>query len=191
MSPQENFDLNLDSTPIIEWLARARKEGKLDRNGLRRSLIARLIWKVSYQSSNALIENVAYLMGSKVWGDNQRQTLANDILLLRRDLLAADHRLSYRLRFARGGYYFHGRPTLDPQLERRMIGAIREVDSTQISASKHLSPAQQFAKMMSMIDFVETAGVYRLQKKLPYLKETEALYIVHQGKVAEYVGRKA
>lgn len=191
MSPQDNLDLNLDSTPIIEWLARARKEAKLDRDGLRRSLIARLIWKVSYQHSNALIENVAYLMGSNVWGDNPRQTLANDIWLLRCDLLAANYRLGYYLQSARRGYYFYGRPALDPQLERRMIGAIKEVDSTQISASKHLSSAEQFAKMMSMIDFVETAGVYHLQKKLPYLKEMEALYIVHQGKVAEYVGRKA
>ncbi|MFN8442364.1 MAG: hypothetical protein U0175_16435 [Caldilineaceae bacterium] len=48
MSPQDNLDLNLDSTPIIEWLARERQEGKLDRDGLRRSLIARLIWQSSY-----------------------------------------------------------------------------------------------------------------------------------------------
>lgn len=36
MSPPENLDTNLDlkldSTPIIEWLAQARKEGKLDRD---------------------------------------------------------------------------------------------------------------------------------------------------------------
>src|SRR3712207_1510165 len=44
-SPMSEIDLQLDSTPILHWLAQARKPGEPAGPALRRSLIARMIWQ--------------------------------------------------------------------------------------------------------------------------------------------------
>jgi hypothetical protein len=178
------LDLNLDSTPIITWLAQARKQGHLDLPALRRSLIARMIWKVSYQRSTGLIENVAYLIGRRIWGENPRATLATDIWLLRCALADQGHRLTYSRQPGRKGFYIRGRPPLDPKLEKLMVGAMAEIDATQMRMTHQLSAAQRFAQMISMIEFAEQAGAYRLQQKYPHLHESEARKMVRQGKVA-------
>ncbi|CAN5694222.1 hypothetical protein BH10CHL1_BH10CHL1_03730 [soil metagenome] len=176
-------DLNLDSTPIITWLAQARKEARLDLPALRRSLIARMIWQVSYQHSTGLIENIAYLIGRRAWGENPRATLAADMLYLRRVLAIAGHHLAYSQQSEHRGFYIPGRPLLDPQLERRMLGAMAEIDPAQMAITRQLTPAQRFAQAMSMIDFVTRVGVYRLRQRQPTLSLEEAQRQVRQGKV--------
>lgn len=183
MDKRNLLDLNLDSTPIITWLAAARQAGLLDQTGLRRSLIARLIWQVSYQRSPGLIDNVAYLLGRRVWGENPRATLAEDILILRRALAAEGKRLAFSLRPGQRGFYFRGRPMLDPHLEKLMLGAIAEVDPVQMAITHRLSMAERFAQGFSMIAAAERAGAYRLRLRQPQLSEAEALYLTRQGKV--------
>lgn len=184
MSVPDNLDLNLDSTPIIEWLANALKEGKFDRDGIRRSLIARLIWKVSFQPPTALIGNVTYLLGRKIWCENPRQTLASDILCLRQKLRWTPYRLSYSRKSEYHGFYFHGRPTLDPQLERRMVGAMSEIDPAQMAIISRLSSAQRFAQMASIIEFTERVGALQLRERQPFLNQEQALYKVRTGQVS-------
>ncbi len=183
MAPLENIDLNLDSTPIIDWLAQARKEGKLDRDGLRRSLIARLIWQSSNQHAQGLIENIAYLMRRDVWRSNPRATLAEDIWILRKALSSVGHKLSYRSERGNDGYYFRGRPAIDLVMKRRMIFSMREVDPVQMALTRKLSIEDRFAQGFSMIDSAEQAGVYRLRKRNPALNEAQALRMVRQGLV--------
>ncbi len=176
-------DLNLDSTPIITWLAQARKQGNLGVPALRRSLIARMIWQVAYQRSTGLIENVAYLIGRRAWGENSRATLATDMVHLRQVMTSAGHHLAYSHQPEHKGFYIRGRPLLDPQLERRMIGAMAEIDPAQMAITRQLTPAQRFTQAMSMIDFVTKAGVYRLRQRQPTLSLEEAQRRVRQGKV--------
>ena len=178
------IDLNLDSTPIITWLAQARQAGNLDGPALRRSLLARMIWQVSYQRSIGLIENVAYLIGWRTWGEKPRATLSADILILRQQLAAVGQRLAYSCQPDHKGFYVRGRPLLDPQLEQRMIGAMAEIDPVQMEITRRLTPAQRFAQAMSMIDFVTKAGVHRLRQRQPSLSLEEAQRWVRQGKVA-------
>jgi hypothetical protein len=180
------LDLNLDSTPIITWLAQARQVGHLDQTSLRRSLIARLIWQVSYQRSPGLIENVAYLLGWRVWGENTRRTLSRDILILRQALAMIGERLAYSHQPAHKGFYIQGRPLLDAQLERRMLQALAEVDPAQIAILRQLSPQERYVQGFSMIDAVERAGAYRLRVRQPRLSEEQALYLTRQGKVLSY-----
>ena len=187
MSPPEkldtNLDLTLDSTPIIEWLAQARKEGKLDRDGLRRSLIARLIWQSSYQHAHGLIENIAYLTRHDIWGEQPRATLAIDIQLLRKALSNHGYRLCYSAKRCKDGYYFQGRPLLDPVLEKKMIFSMREVDPEQMVLARKLSIQDRFAIGFAMIRSAERAGVYRLRSRNHNLSEEEALQMVRQAKV--------
>jgi hypothetical protein len=180
---KSDLDLNLDSTPIITWLAQQRKAATLDPAALRRSLIARMIWQVSYQRSPGLLANVAYLLGWRTWGEQPRTTLAADICMLRRALEAAGHHLAYRIDPANRGFYIRGRPALDPQLERRMKGAMAEIDPAQMVITRRLTTAQRFAQAMSMIEFVTNAGAYRLQQRQPTLSWPEALQRARQGKV--------
>jgi hypothetical protein len=177
------LDLNLDSTPIIDWLANVRQAGILDRPALRRSLIARMIWQVSYQRSPGLIDNVAYLLGYKVWGENPRATLAEDIIILRRALAAEGKLVAFSSRPGQRGFYFRERPTLDGHLEKLMLGAIAEVDPVQMAITRRLSTAERFAQGFSMIAAAERAGAYRLRVRQPHLSEEEALYLTRQGKV--------
>lgn len=178
------IDLNLDSTPIITWLAQARQTGHLDGPALRRSLLARLIWKVSYQGETGLIENIAYLIGRRTWGEYPRATLAQDICALRHALATIGYHLTYSNRPVHKGFYIRGRPLLDPQLERRMIGAMAEIDPVQMAITRQLSVAARVAQALSMIDAAEQAGVYRLRLRKPHLSEQEALRMIRQGKVA-------
>ncbi len=178
------IDLNLDSTPIITWLAQARQTGHLDEPALRRSLLARMIWQVSYQSNTGLIENVAYLIGWQTWGANPRVTLAQDIYALRHALATIGYHLAYSRHAVHKGFYLRGRPMLDPQLERRMIGAMAEIDPAQMAITRKLSVADRVAQALSMMDAAEQAGVYRLRLRKPHLSEQDALRIIRQGKVA-------
>lgn len=180
------LDLNLDSTPIITWLAQARKSGHLDQVGLRRSLIARMIWQISYQRSPGLIENVAYLLGWRVWGEEPRQTLCQDILFLRQALALKGERLAYSRWPGRQGFYIQGRPSLDVMLERRMLRALAEVDPAQIAILRKLSSQERYAQGFSLIDAAERAGAYRLRVRQPHLSEEQALYLARQGKVLPY-----
>jgi hypothetical protein len=182
--PTVELDLNLDSTPIITWLAQARQRGELDRVALRRALIARMIWQASYQRSTGLIENVAYLVGRRTWGETPRATLAADILALRRALAVLGHRLAYSNGSPGKGYYIKGRPALDPQLEHGIRGAIAEVDPAQIAILRQLTPAERFAQAAAMIEFVQNAGALQLRRRQPHLSETQALYLIRQRKVA-------
>jgi len=180
---ESDLDLDLDSTPIITWLAQQRKAATLDPAALRRSMIARMIWQVSYQRSPGLIANVAYLLGWRTWGEQPRLTLAADIYLLRRALADVGHHLAYSIKPNQRGFYIQGRPALDPQLERRMKGAMAEIDPAQMAITRRLAPAQRFAQAMSMIEFVTNAGAYRLQQRQPALSWPEALQRARQGKV--------
>jgi hypothetical protein len=177
------IDLQLDSTPILHWLAQARRAGSLAEPALRRSLLARMIWQASYQRSPGLIDNVAYLLGGKVWGAHPRATLAADLLALRRALAAAGHRLRYSNQSGQKGFYVQGRPPLDPQLVKGICGAMAEVDPAQMAILRRLTPAQRFAQAMSMIEFVHKAGARRLRHRQPSLSEQEALRLARQGKV--------
>jgi len=178
------LDLNLDSTPITTWLAQQRTTATLDPAALRRSLIARMIWQVSYQRSPGLIANVAYLLGWRTWGAQPRTTLAADICLLRRALAAAGHHLAYSIDPANRGLYIRGRPALDPQLERGIRGAFAEVDPAQTAILARQTPAERFAEAAAMIEFVQQAGALRLRQRQPHLSEEQALYLVRQRKIA-------
>ena len=136
------LDLNFDSTPILTWLDRARAKNELSLIDLRRSLIARMIWKVSYQRSIGLIENVRFLLGSRAWGDRPRTVLAEDILVLRRALAEAGQHLAYSRRREMEGFYLRGRPLIDPQMKRRMIGAMAEGDPQQMAIARQLTVAE-------------------------------------------------
>jgi hypothetical protein len=177
------IDLQLDSTPIIHWLAQTRNTGRLAGPALRRSLIARMIWQASYQRSPGLIDNVAYLLGRQIWGGQPRTTLASDILALRRALADAGQRLRYSNRPGQKGFYVQGRPPLDAELVQGIYGAMAEVDPAQMAIIRRLTPAQRFAQAMSMIDFVHKVGARRLRHRQPYLSEQEALRLARQGKV--------
>lgn len=159
MDRRNLLDLNLDSTPIITWLATARQAGDLDQPGLRRSLIARLIWQVSYQKSPGLIESVAYLLGWRTWGEEPRATLAADIEVLRPALALAGKRLAFSVKPGQRGFYFHGRPLLDPQLEQGTVGAVMEVDPAQLQIRSRMTPAERFSQVAAMIEFVQRMGL--------------------------------
>ena len=115
---ESDLDLDLDSTPIITWLAQQRRAATLAPAALRRSLIARMIWQIAYQRSPGLIANVAYLLGWRTWGEHPRLTLAADIYVLWYELATAGHHLAYSIKPNQRGFYIQGRPALDPQLER-------------------------------------------------------------------------
>jgi hypothetical protein len=178
------LDLNLDSTPIITWLAQARQRGKLDWPALRRSLIARMIWQASYQRSPGLIDNVAYLVGWRIWGEQPRTTLAADILALRRALAGVGHRLAYSNDPQRKGYYVRGRPALDPKLVKGIRGAMAEVDLQQMEIIRRQTPAWRVGQAASMVMAVEEVGAYRLRLRRPQLTVQEALRLIRQRKVA-------
>lgn len=177
------LDLNLDSTPIITWLAQVRKTGHLDAVGIRRSLIARMIWQVSYQRSPGLIENVAYLLGWRVWGENPRTRLAEDIQYLRHVLHRAGHLLRYSRKRDNQGFYVQGRPALDQQLERRLEGALAEVDPAQTAILARMTSAERFTQAAAMIEFTQQAGALRLRQRQPHLSAEQALYQVRQGQL--------
>ena len=181
---ESDLDLALDSTPIITWLARQRRAATLDPTALRRSMIARMIWQVSYQCSPGLIANVAYLLGWRTWGEHPRTTLAADIYVLRYALAAAGHHLAYSIKPNQRGFYIQGRPALDPQLERGIEGAFAEVDPAQTAILAHQTPAERFAEAAAMIEFVQQAGALRLRQRQPHLSEEQALYLVRQQKIA-------
>lgn len=63
-------------------------------------------------------------------------------------------------------------------MRRLIAGAVAEVDRRQIEMSRHLTPAQRFQQMLSMIDLVEGIAAYRLRQRQPELSEVESLRIV-------------
>ena len=67
---------------------------------------------------------------------------------------------------------------LDERTRAAIRGAIREIDPEQIAITRMLTPAQRFAKMVSMIEWAERAGVYRLRRQRPELSEAEALRVI-------------
>jgi hypothetical protein len=179
----EPVAITLDSTSVLDWLAQARQQGHFTPATLRRGVIARMIWQAAHQRSPGLIANVAYVLGWRIWGDNPRQTLAADILCLRRAFAAAGHHLAYSNEPGREGLYIRGRPTLDPKFARAIRAAVAEVDPVQMAITRRLTPAQRFAQAVSMIEFVERVGAQRLRQRHPHLSEAEALRLVRQGKV--------
>jgi hypothetical protein len=181
--PIAEIDLNLDSTPILTWLTQQRQQGALDQVALRRSLIARMIWQASYQRSPGLIDNVAYLVGWRAWGEQPRATLAADILALRRALAAMGHRLAYSNDPQRKGYYVRGRPALDPKLVKGIRGALAEVDPQQMEIIRRQTPAWRVAQAASMVAAVEEVGSYRLRLRRPQLTVQEALRLIRQRRV--------
>ena len=174
--------VTLDSTSVLTWLAAARRSGEHSDETLRRGVIARLIWQASGQRSPGLIDNVAYVLGRRVWGDRPRQTLAGDLFCLRRALAAAGRRLRYDNRPGHKGLYVQGRPALDPQIVKAIRGAIAEVDPTQMAIMRQHTPAERFAHTVAMIEFFQQAGALRLRRRQPQLSEAEAIYLVRQQK---------
>jgi hypothetical protein len=171
----------LDSTPVITWLAQQRQLGTLDRTGLRRGVMMRMIWQVAYYTSTSLVANIDYLLGRSVWGNDVRATLAADICAMRGALATAGHRLAYSSG-PRKGYYVRGRPELDPQLARGIQGAVAEVDPVQMAIIARHSAAERFEQAAAMIEFVQRTGALSLRRRQPHLSEAEALYLVRQGK---------
>ncbi len=127
---------------------------------------------------------MTYLLGRSVWGKNPRQTLAHDIVCLRQAFNRAPHRLGYNQKSGNQGFYFRGRPALDPQLERRMVGAMSEIDPVQMAIISRLSSAQRFAQMVSIIEFTEQVGTLQLRQRQPLLNQEQALYKVRTGQVS-------
>jgi len=69
-------------------------------------------------------------------------------------------------------------------LQAQIAGAVAEIDLQQVEISRHLTPAQRFAQMQSMIDLVEGIAAYRLRQRQPELSEAEALRIIRSRDVA-------
>jgi len=175
------IDLNLDSTPIITWLAQARQAGNLDGPALRQSLIARMIWQVSYQSNTGLIENVAYLIGRRTWGENPRATLADDIWQLRHAFAKKRKRLTYNRKPGRRGFYIKGRPRLAPELERVIAQAFAEVNLARMAIFRKRTPAEKFAIAVKMTEGAFEGEAFRLRVRYPHLSKEEALRLVRSG----------
>lgn len=178
---ESDLDLALDSTPIITWLAQQRRAATLAPAALRRSLIARMIWQVSYQRSPGLIANVAYLLGWRTWGEHPRLTLAADICMLRRALASAGHHLAYHNQLQRRGFYIHNRPSLDPKLEQGIIDAMRLVNRKRIMALRHLTIPERAKIGFQLIATNELAAVCRLQLRYPELSERQVLRLYRMG----------
>lgn len=173
MSPQENLDLNLDSTPIIEWLARARKEGELDRDGLRRSLIARLIWQSSYMRPAGIIEAVRMCFGWQ--GDDLRSTLAKDIWILRKATKSRFRPLVYSTKPNQRGFWFRGRPPLDRAIVEGIIKGASQVDPRRIEILKRKTTAERFAIGCQMTEGFWAGEAFRLRAYNPHLSREESL----------------
>ncbi len=69
---------------------------------------------------------------------------------------------------------------LDEPTKAAIRGAIREIDPRQIEMTRALTPAQRFAKMVSMIEWAERANVRQLRRRHPELSEAEALRTVRR-----------
>jgi hypothetical protein len=177
--------VTLDSTPVLTWLAAVRCKEEHTDETLRRGVIARLVWQAAGQRSPGLIDNVAYVLGRRVWGDQPRRTLAGDLLCLRRALAAAGQRLRYDNRPGRKGLYVQGRPALDPQMVKAIRGAIAEVDPAQMAIMRQHTPAWRVAQAASMIEAVESVGAYRLRLRQPQLDPGEALRLLRRKRTYE------
>ncbi len=68
-------------------------------------------------------------------------------------------------------------------MRRLIAGAVAEVDRRQIEMSRHLTPAQRFQQMLSMIDLVEGIAAYRLRQRQPEISEVESLRIVRSQNI--------
>jgi hypothetical protein len=143
-----------------------------------------MIWQASYQRSPGLIDNVAYLIGWRVWGEQPRATLAADILALRHALTAAGHHLAYSNDPQHEGYYVRGRPALDPKLVKGIRGAMAEVDPAQMAIIRRKTPAWRVAQAASMIAAAEEVGAYRLCLRRPHLTIQDALRFIRQRRIA-------
>lgn len=177
MSPPENLDTNLDlkldSTPIIDWLAKARKEGKLDRDGLRRSLIARLIWQSSFMRPTGIIEAVRMVFG---WQHKDpRRTLAEDIWILRKATKNRYRPLIYSRQPNRRGFWFRGRPSLDPMLVRGIIEGASQVNPKRIAILQKKTVAERCAIGFKMTEGFWAGEAFRLRAYNPHLSQDEAL----------------
>lgn len=174
-----NLDLNLDSTPIIEWLAKARKEDKLERDGIRRSLIARLIWQTSYMRSFGIIEAVRMVYG---WQKNvdPRITLAQDIWVLRKATKSRFRPLVYVKKDDQRGFWFRGRPSLDPALVRGIIEGASQVNPKRIEILKRKSMAERFSIGFKMTEGFWAGEGFRLRAYHPELSREEAICLARK-----------
>ena len=82
-----------------------------------------------------------------------------DIAAVRQALRQTGHRLLYRRRSDRPGYYVEGRPLLGEKLRRLIAGAVAEVDPEQIAISRRLMPAQRVQQAVSMIRIAEQVAI--------------------------------
>jgi hypothetical protein len=170
----------LDSTPVITWLAQQRQLGTLDRTGLRRGVMMRMIWQMAYYTSTSLVANIDYLLGRSVWGNDVRATLAADICAMRGALATAGHRLAYSSG-PRKGYYVRGRPELDPQLVRGIRLAIASVDPARCARLRGLTPAQRFQMGVALTEAHFQIQAARLRLLSPRFSQDQALRIARQS----------
>lgn len=73
-----------------------------------------------------------------------------------------------------------GQARMTEHMRRLIAGAVAEIDRRQIEMSRHLTPAQRFQQMLSMIEFVEGVAAYRLRQRQPEISEVESLRIVRR-----------
>jgi hypothetical protein len=175
--------ITLDSTSVLAWLAQMRRAGQVDESLLRRGVIARLVWQACGQRSPGLIDNVAYVLGRRVWGESPRSTLAGDLLILRRAFELAGWRLLYHNSPKSKGLYVRGRPPLDPEMVKGIRGAIAEVDPAQMAITRRHPPAWRVAQAASMIEATESVGTYRLCLRRPELNPGEALRLLRMRQI--------
>jgi hypothetical protein len=106
--------------------------------------------------------------------------LAADICAMRRAFAAAGYRLAYS-NGPRKGYYVHGRPELDPQLEWGIQLAVTSVDPVRCARLQRLNPAQRFQMGMAITEANFQLQAARLRLISPRLSQDQALRIARQS----------
>lgn len=128
----------------------------------RRVHLLQLLWRERYITREGLVQRVETMMGyacfgKKSWEDN----FYRDMRVVKAALKRSGYDLNYSRKVDRPGYYLAREPSLHPDEEKAIRGALRELDARQIEIYRRISPAQKFAQACSIIDLAQRVSAAR------------------------------
>ncbi len=128
----------------------------------RRVHLLHLLWRERYITREGLLQRVETRMGyacfgKKSWEDN----FYRDMRVVKAALKRSGYDLQYSRKVNKPGYYLASQPSLHPDEEKAIQGALRELDPRQIEIYRRISPAQKFAQACSIIHLARRVSAAR------------------------------
>jgi hypothetical protein len=148
----------------------------------RRVVLLEILFHERYLSREQLMIRVDAALGRNSFGKSSwEDTFYRDIRAVKRAFRAAGYILAYRRNKPRRGYYLVGEPSVSQQISDELAGAAAEIDLTQISIFRELSPAKRNALGASISDAAREAVAYRIVRQNPGISPLEANRLALQG----------